>query len=670
MAGRALLLVVGLLYLVTPSDALSPTPPIYVQTGHNITLCNMFCPPAQGRLELVRNCNDTGRGQLLSLDCEKHHAYSPGSSHRLRASANSGFSQHLRASANPDPALDFSANFSDSRLSLDLHSGCWTLTHAEKEDTCVYEVWYTSASGGHLLSSTTIRVLNPVRIFGVNIIGKSVGDDITLTANLSGDEISIDWFVDGAKPPPRFEAEDSRVTLTVKSVERDDATKFIEVKINNPVSSDSHRFRLQIDLDQNLLMEAYILGIIISAMLVGLTIICLAYETREVKEPLLEHRVVEEDDPQIVPLYRSRYIPSHGSSMELPSLVADYAPAGYDDASSSMLDVSPSQEDPLLPGQLRIRQRGHVVLAQDELVVHASDDLGSGIIGGVSITVTDDEQPGGGSESSSMTQDGRVRHNSSEPGSVDNGGDLEESVLCTSNPSIRRTQNHPESSSMTQDKPGAQALADPGTDLEVPVPNLLDEPREQYKSAPTVQNGSGLDISIDLGSAETRNHLNTSVPTADECLNHISGDPGSGGHDLCLPTSQDGLETCSSTDAGAGVDVEKVTPTENERSILAGSDAGGGLDSPVIHMQPTPRQTIEEDPFLHLSGGQSSALSSCPSSATGRDGLVGQNLANVSVGRNNGALDLVSISQDEFLVCLSAAPNGGVGDTDVTESKV
>ncbi|XP_073473586.1 uncharacterized protein [Aquarana catesbeiana] len=239
---------------------------VYVQSGSDITDCYMKCPEddSEVTLELYRQCRGEDRTLL-----ENHCYYNHTKSH-------------------------------DSRLRLHTGSGCWKLTPARKEDSCVYKIW-CHCDPGHLISSTEIRVLDQVLISNITSTGGRLGEEMAVRVQFSGEESAVTWEVDGEPLPERYRLIDDNRTLIIPSVQRDDAERRFRVRITNPVSEEIREYRLEIrDLTSDyrrfrmLLIVPGVLGVII-----GILVSLIYCRKRDLKsnsvcedEPLAEYRSV------------------------------------------------------------------------------------------------------------------------------------------------------------------------------------------------------------------------------------------------------------------------------------------------------------------------------------------------------------------------------------------
>ncbi|XP_068127019.1 uncharacterized protein [Hyperolius riggenbachi] len=157
-----------------------------------------------------------------------------------------------------------------SRLHLDTDSGCWTLPQAGRGDSCVYEVRDRGA-GDKVLSSTCIRVLDPVLIYNISSNCSRLGEDIAVTVQFSGEESHVTWELDGGRLPERYRLIDDNRTLIIPSVQRDDAERTFRVRVTNPVSEEVQDCRLEItDSDPRGRMVLYIAGVVVALILAAL----------------------------------------------------------------------------------------------------------------------------------------------------------------------------------------------------------------------------------------------------------------------------------------------------------------------------------------------------------------------------------------------------------------
>ncbi|XP_077335508.1 uncharacterized protein LOC143981513 [Lithobates pipiens] len=225
MIGRC---VIGLLCMMIISVS-SGT--VYVQSGSDITDCHMKCPQDDVTVELYRQCRGVERTLL-----ENHCYYNHTKSH-------------------------------DPRLRLHTGSGCWKLTHARREDSCVYKIWCYDIPE-YLISSTEIRVLDPVLISNITSNFSRLGEEMAVNIQFSGEESAVTWEEDGEPLPERYRLIDDNRTLIIPSVQRDDAERRFRVRITNPVSEEIREYRLEIgDLKQYRGRTGLIAGLIFLGIL-------------------------------------------------------------------------------------------------------------------------------------------------------------------------------------------------------------------------------------------------------------------------------------------------------------------------------------------------------------------------------------------------------------------
>ncbi|XP_068127014.1 uncharacterized protein [Hyperolius riggenbachi] len=212
--------------------------PEYIQTGTDFTRCDMKCPDELPILLLSRRCGGDERERLLQLVCHISHT------------------DHFQP-----------------RLHLDTSSGCWTLPQAGRGDSCVYAV-LDRVAGDKFLTSTSIRVLDPVLLYNISSTSSRLGEDIAVTVQFSGEESHVTWELDWGRLPERYRLRDDNRTLIIPSVQRDDAERTFRVRVTNPVSEEVRDHRLEIrGPDSNV-------GLIVSvvvAVLVVVLIICITF---------------------------------------------------------------------------------------------------------------------------------------------------------------------------------------------------------------------------------------------------------------------------------------------------------------------------------------------------------------------------------------------------------
>ncbi|KAM5180831.1 uncharacterized protein ACMZJ9_001398 [Mantella aurantiaca] len=196
----------GLLCLLIVSVSSGP---LYVQRGSDIIGCNMKCPNDDDKvtLELSRQCGGEEE-TLLERQC-----YKPSKS-------------------------------DGRRLRLDTGKDCWKLTSARKDDSCVYKVW-CHCKLQRLMSSTVIRILDPVLISNITSTRVRLGQDMLVNVQFSGEESVVIWDVDGKPLPKRYLLMNGNRTLIIPSVQKDDGERTFWVRITNPISEETREYRLE-----------------------------------------------------------------------------------------------------------------------------------------------------------------------------------------------------------------------------------------------------------------------------------------------------------------------------------------------------------------------------------------------------------------------------------------
>ncbi|KAM3935827.1 uncharacterized protein RB166_002938 isoform 2-T2 [Leptodactylus fuscus] len=198
----------GLLILLTRLSLSSGA--VYVRRGSDITDCSMNCPHRESVLEVYRVCGDD-ESNLLELWCDSMWSY----------------------------------NRLEPRLHLNTSSGCWTLTDAGEDDSCVYNVLY-HRNGGSSRRSIHIIVLDPVLISNITSNSSRLGQDIAVSVQFSGEEAAVTWEVDGGPVPDRYRLIDDNRTMIIPSAQIDDAGRRLHVRITNPVSEETREYQLEI----------------------------------------------------------------------------------------------------------------------------------------------------------------------------------------------------------------------------------------------------------------------------------------------------------------------------------------------------------------------------------------------------------------------------------------
>ncbi|XP_075707138.1 uncharacterized protein LOC142741678 [Rhinoderma darwinii] len=183
---------------------------VYVRRGSDITDCSMKCPHTDGVLVLYKICGDEEEKHLLELWCN-------------------------------DMWL---SNKDETRLHLNTSTGCWTLTDAGKDDSCVYHVVYDN--GGRSLTTLHVTVLDPVFISDITSNSSRLGQDIAVSVQFSGEETTVTWEVDGGSLPAQYRLIDDNRTLIIPSAQREDVERRLLVRITNPVSEETREYQLKI----------------------------------------------------------------------------------------------------------------------------------------------------------------------------------------------------------------------------------------------------------------------------------------------------------------------------------------------------------------------------------------------------------------------------------------
>ncbi|PIO27197.1 hypothetical protein AB205_0076400 [Aquarana catesbeiana] len=178
---------------------------VYVQSGSDIIDCNMKCPHDDVTVELYRQCGGKQKTLLENNDMKSH----------------------------------------DPRLQLQTGTGCWKLTPARKDDSCVYKIW-CQCDPGYLWSSTDIHVLDSFLISNITSNCSRLGEEMAVRVQFSGEESAVTWEVDGEPLPERYRLIDDNRTLIIPSVQRDATERRFRVRITNPVSKEIQEYRLEI----------------------------------------------------------------------------------------------------------------------------------------------------------------------------------------------------------------------------------------------------------------------------------------------------------------------------------------------------------------------------------------------------------------------------------------
>ncbi|KAM3936000.1 leucine-rich repeats and immunoglobulin-like domains protein 1 [Leptodactylus fuscus] len=174
----------------------------------------MKCPHTQSVLTLYTVCGDDER-PLLELWCDSK----------------------------------YNTTYYQPRLHLNTSSGCWTLTDAGKDDSCVYNTVYHN-NGRSSRRSIHITVLDPVLASNITSNSSRLGQDIAVSVQFSGEEATVTWEVDGGPVPDRYRLIDDNRTMIIPSVQIDDAGRRLHVRITNPVSEETREYQLEITAPQ------------------------------------------------------------------------------------------------------------------------------------------------------------------------------------------------------------------------------------------------------------------------------------------------------------------------------------------------------------------------------------------------------------------------------------
>ncbi|XP_075119434.1 hemicentin-1-like [Leptodactylus fuscus] len=243
---------------------------VYVRRGSDITDCSMKCPHTESVLEVYRVCGDD-ESNLLELWCDSMWSY----------------------------------NRLEPRLHLNTSSGCWTLTDAGEDDSCVYNVLYHS-NGGNSRRSIHIIVLDPVLVSNITSNSSLLGQDIAVSVQFSGEEAAVTWEVDGGPVPDRYRLIDGNRTMIILSAQIDDAGRRLHVRITNPVSEETREYQLEITAPHRSHVPLIALLVILLGLSVGLF---LSYKKKIIKprnvEVMMIGLSVEDGRPPQEPI-RSR----------------------------------------------------------------------------------------------------------------------------------------------------------------------------------------------------------------------------------------------------------------------------------------------------------------------------------------------------------------------------
>ncbi|XP_068122378.1 uncharacterized protein [Hyperolius riggenbachi] len=232
----------GCVLSCVPGIATGNSVPDCAQVGSNITRCDMKCPDNFPVLLLSRRCGEEEEERLLQIVC------------------------HISRTERFHP-----------RFHLDISSGCWTLPQAGRGDSCVYEV-RDRGTGDKVLSSTSIRVLDPVLIYNISSNSSRLGEDIAVTVQFSREESNVTWELDGGRLPERYRLIDDNRTLIIPSVQRDDAERTFRVRVTNPVSEEVQDYRLEVrEPERSLWMRGISVAAAVAIILLVGVMICIRY---------------------------------------------------------------------------------------------------------------------------------------------------------------------------------------------------------------------------------------------------------------------------------------------------------------------------------------------------------------------------------------------------------
>ncbi|XP_040195118.1 uncharacterized protein LOC120928089 [Rana temporaria] len=256
---------------------------VYIQSGSDITDCNMKCPHEEVTLELYRECGGVEKTLL-----ERHCYYNHTKSH-------------------------------DPRVQLHTGSGCWKLTHARKDDSCVYKIW-CHCDPGYVMSSTEIRVLDPVLISSITSTGGRLGEETAVSVQFSGEESAVTWEVDGEPLPERYRLIDDNRTLIIPGVQRDDAERRFRVRITNPVSEEIREYRLEVrDLPSDYTrsrMFLIVLGLL--GVIIGIIWVFLIYCRKKGLKSNCIYKDVSLSEVRSVQPIQNGSIPTNGIYEDVP----------------------------------------------------------------------------------------------------------------------------------------------------------------------------------------------------------------------------------------------------------------------------------------------------------------------------------------------------------------
>ncbi|XP_073526973.1 uncharacterized protein [Phyllobates terribilis] len=236
---------------------------VYVWRGSDISDCSMKCSHPDGVLQLYRECGGH-ETQLLELWCDNMWHY----------------------------------NRYEPRLLYNTSSGCWSLTDAGKNDSCVYTVVYYG-NVGRFLTTLPITVLDPVLISTITSNSSRTGEDIAVSVQFSGEETAVTWEVDGGLLPDRYQLIDDNRTVIIPRAQRDDAGRRLRVRITNPVSEETQEYQLEItDPGPSRLRSSVVAAVVMCLLSVMIISIILLIKSRRHKRwrPGMRRDAEEKED--------------------------------------------------------------------------------------------------------------------------------------------------------------------------------------------------------------------------------------------------------------------------------------------------------------------------------------------------------------------------------------
>ncbi|XP_056393568.1 uncharacterized protein LOC130290244 isoform X2 [Hyla sarda] len=130
------------------------------------------------------------------------------------------------------------------RLNLNLSSGCFLMTDVQKNDSCVYEIWFHD-NKIHIKKSITIIILDAIQILNISSTFSHMGSDFSVHVQFSGAEATVSWEVDGIASPSRYELVDNNRTLIIRGAKDEDTKRKFVVRVKNPISEDVREYCLK-----------------------------------------------------------------------------------------------------------------------------------------------------------------------------------------------------------------------------------------------------------------------------------------------------------------------------------------------------------------------------------------------------------------------------------------